>query len=101
MEISDKNPVSINPYVKQIRQNESSAGPDRQKDRSVSGEDNVELSRAAGELKRTRKVLEEVPDVRQEKIERIKNQIENGTYEIKSDKIADKMVKESLMNDLF
>lgn len=101
MEISDKNPVGINPYVKQIQQNESSARPDRQRDRAVSREDNVELSRTAGELKRAQKALEDVPDIRQEKIERIKNRIENGTYEIKPDKIADKMLKESLKNDLF
>lgn len=101
MEISDKNPVSINSYVKQIQQNESSVGSDKQKDQAVSGEDNVELSQAAGELKRARKALEEIPDVRQEKIADIKNRIENGTYEIKSDQIADSMVKESLKNDLF
>jgi len=31
----------------------------------------------------------------------LKAQIENGSYEIKPDKIAGKMIRESLLNDLF
>jgi hypothetical protein len=29
------------------------------------------------------------------------SRIENGSYQIKPDKIADKMIRESLLNDLF
>jgi negative regulator of flagellin synthesis FlgM len=45
--------------------------------------------------------LDNIPEVRAEKVEQLKNQIENGTYEIKSEEIAEKMLKDSLLNDLF
>jgi len=44
--------------------------------------------------------LENIPDVQVEKVAKIKNQIENGTYEIKSGEIAEKMVKDSLLNEI-
>ena len=44
--------------------------------------------------------LHNIPDVRADKVEQLKNQIENGTYEIKSEEIAEKMLKDSLLNDL-
>jgi anti-sigma28 factor (negative regulator of flagellin synthesis) len=31
----------------------------------------------------------------------LKSRVENGSYEIQPDKIADKMIRESLLNDLF
>jgi flagellar biosynthesis anti-sigma factor FlgM len=39
--------------------------------------------------------------VRTDKVAEIRNQIENGTYEIKADQIAGKMIKESLLHDFF
>ena len=43
--------------------------------------------------------MENIPDVQVEKVAKIKNQIENGTYEIKSGKIAEKMIKDTLLNE--
>jgi negative regulator of flagellin synthesis FlgM len=43
--------------------------------------------------------LDEIPDVRADKVSQLKSQIQNGTYEINADKIAGKMIKESLLND--
>jgi negative regulator of flagellin synthesis FlgM len=37
--------------------------------------------------------------VRADKVADLKNQIESGTYEVKADQIAGKMIKESLMDD--
>ena len=39
--------------------------------------------------------------MRSDKVAEIKSRIENGTYEIQADKIADKMIRESLLNDFY
>ena len=43
--------------------------------------------------------MDHIPDVREEKVSQLRSQIQNGTYEIDADKIAGKMIKESLLND--
>jgi negative regulator of flagellin synthesis FlgM len=44
--------------------------------------------------------LESIPDVREDKVAELKEQVESGTYEIDAEKIAEKMLKDSLLNDL-
>jgi flagellar biosynthesis anti-sigma factor FlgM len=46
------------------------------------------------------KQLQAIPDVRVDKVAELRAQIENGSYEIKPDAIAGKMIRESLLNDL-
>jgi len=103
MDISDKNAtLPINSYVQQVqpKQTESQKNPGATPDTTGPVEDNVDLSQAARELQNTQKLMESIPDVRQDKVDRLKNQIESGTYRVDAGKIADKMVKESLINEL-
>jgi len=101
MKISGENQfVKANAYVNNVRDKEkaeSSSGQTTQ----VSTEDSVVLSPKAKEIQQARKLLEEVPDIREEKVARLKEQIENGTYEIDAKKIAAKMIRESLLNESF
>jgi flagellar biosynthesis anti-sigma factor FlgM len=41
-----------------------------------------------------------MPDVREDKVAQLKEQIENKTYEIDEEKIAGKMLEDALFNDL-
>ena len=52
----------------------------------------------AKELQKANEQLKEIPDVREDKVNQLKSQIENGTYKVDSEKTADKMVKESIVN---
>jgi negative regulator of flagellin synthesis FlgM len=101
MEITPKNPIDTDAYVKHI---DNQQKPETTSDKAANKgakTDKVEISEAAKEIQEVRKQLDNTPDVRTEKVEQLKNQIENGTYEIKSEEIAEKMLKESLFNDLF
>jgi len=99
MKISGENQfVNTNAYVKSVRDKEK-ADPSSGQTREPSTEDNVVLSPKAKEIQQARKLLEEVPDIREEKVARLKEQIQNGTYEIDAKKVAAKMVRDSLLNE--
>jgi anti-sigma28 factor (negative regulator of flagellin synthesis) len=72
MATSDKNPVNIGCYIKKNQPGDTPADPPEKKDRPVSGADS-ELSRKDEELQTARKALEDIPDVREVKVARIKN----------------------------
>ena len=60
--------------------------------------ESVEISSRAQEMKNARDALGAQPDVRAEKVEQIKSQIEQGTYEVNGRQVADKIIKDSLFN---
>jgi len=100
MKVSAKDPSVRDAYVKQISQQQKDDVASKPGVKPVEKADTVKISEEARELQEAQKVLENIPDVQVEKVAEIKNQIENGTYEIKSGKIAEKMVKDSLLNEV-
>ena len=103
MEITNKSQaISIDAYVKQV-QAQPKTEPAGEKAAQPQGlkTDTVVISDAAKRIQEAQKQIQAIPDVRAEKVAEIKSQIENGTYQINADKIAGKMIKESLMHDLF
>lgn len=49
------------------------------------------------EIEMIKKIIEETPDIREEKVARLREAIRNGTYVVDSCKIAEKIIDESLM----
>lgn len=58
--------------------------------------DRVQLSRGYQEMAEIKKVLMTGDDVRTERVEEIQNQVENNTYEVQPDKVAEKMLDEMM-----
>ncbi len=101
MEInSNDNTINIDAYVNKISDKQQAENISDKVEKNVAKTDTVNISDAAKEIQEVRKELDNIPDVRADKVEQLKNQIENGTYEIKSEEIAEKMLKDSLLNDL-
>jgi negative regulator of flagellin synthesis FlgM len=101
MKITDKNHfVDLEAYIKPITDQRRLGGSPRQPSREVSKEDKVELSPRAKEMQKAKKLLQAIPDVRNEKITLIKKQVEKGTYKVNGEQTAAKMLKESLLNEL-
>jgi negative regulator of flagellin synthesis FlgM len=96
MEISGKvPPLSKTPYV------QSSAKPVKKTETApVAKGDRVILSAEARELQAAREALAKMDAVDHQKVARIKAQIAAGTYKVDAAKIADKMIEESLLDDL-
>ena len=84
--------------IKFRKTNKLDSSPE-QSPQSVPIEDKAESPLTGKRLNEARKLMKAVPDVREEKVAQIKKQLENGTYKIDGEKIAFKMIKESLTNE--
>ncbi len=54
--------------------------------------DELLLSTEAKDIQLAYKLVKQVPDIRQEKVEQLKNQIQTGTYNVKLEEIVDKII---------
>lgn len=82
MKINNYGTQGINPYKKQVSK------IDQVKTEAVKGTDKIEISSAAKELQQ----VTQVSQARTEKIEALKKQIQNGSYEVRSEDIANSIV---------
>ena len=100
MEIEKNQGIQIDTYVNQVHdKNKISASKDKPENSAVKT-DTVVISDAAKRIQEAKMQLDEIPDVREDKVAQLKKQIESGTYEINAEKIADKLIKEHLTNDV-
>lgn len=100
MEITPKDSVNIEAYVNQVQEKDKVDATHEQPEKQQTKADTVVLSDTAKKVQEAQKQLETLPDVREDKVAQLKEQIENGTYEIDEEKIAGKIIKDSLLNDL-
>ena len=98
MKITENN-ISPSSFVDHLR-GKSKASPTRPPTNIRMYRDRVQLSPAAREMHQTKKDLESIPDVREEKVAEIKARIRNGTYSPDNEKIASEIIDEALLNDL-
>lgn len=99
MEIEKNQGVQIDAYVNQVQDKNKIDPSENKSDKPAAKTDTVVISDAAKRIQEVRSQLDAVPDVNEEKVARLRNEIENGTYEINADKIAGKMLREGLIND--
>jgi len=103
MKISDVKDVNAQ-LIQQYQRNDNvSASTSNEKlagAAAVKPEEKVNLSTMAREIHQAKVEVSKIPDVRAEKVQEIKTQVEKGTYNISGEQIASKMVGESLI-DLF
>ena len=100
MEITPKDSVNIEAYVNQDQDKDKVDATSEQPEKQQTKADTVVLSDTAKKVQEAQKQLEAIPDVREDKVAQLKEQIENGTYDMDEEKIAGKMIKDALLNDL-
>ena len=83
-------------HNKEVDRSENKSAKAAAPDNAAAKTDTVVISNAAKRIQEIRSQLDAVPDVDEEKVARLKKEIENGTYEINADKIAGKMIQEGL-----
>ena len=91
-------PASVDPRVaQQAQQNAEAVKPEPQ----VEDAAKVTISESAATLKAIQEELEKLPEVRSEVVERIRSEIEAGTYSRPAEKIAQNILVDSLIESLF
>lgn len=99
MEISGK-PINgqMEAYLDQVQEKSKTApAQETQQTPSATG-DRVNLSDSAKLIQQAKKTLEETPDVDMEKVQRLQNEIANGTYKADGETVSDALLRESLIN---
>jgi len=95
---SDRYLVNLEAFIKNAQNSEGlkpslKEGPGK----SIQTE-SVNLSTTARELQKVREVLEAIPEIREDKVGQFKREIEAGIYDVRGDKVAEKMLRESLID---
>ncbi len=67
---------------------------------SIRNSDKVNLSQVGHELKRIHDILSQTPNIRTDKVNQLKMAIQAGTYEVKGEKIAEKMIEGHLIDKI-
>ncbi len=86
------------PTLRQIKGAESTgkAKASKAKADAAPGGDKVELSSLAKDVSKARTEVDKTSDVRTEKVEGLKQQVNSGEYKVDPDKVAQKLVDEHL-----
>ncbi len=85
---------------KQIREHPKADAPPGKNAGQVLQEDKVVLSSKAKQISEAKNVVTALPDVDSAKVARLRLQVSNGTYQVDAKKVADKMIDQSLLDDL-
>jgi negative regulator of flagellin synthesis FlgM len=100
MEITPKDSVNIDAYVNQVQDKDKVDATSEQPEKQQAKADTVVLSDTAKKVNEAQNQLESIPDIREDKVAELKEQIENGTYNMDEEEIAGKIIKDALLNDL-
>jgi negative regulator of flagellin synthesis FlgM len=101
MKITDNNSsLNIRKYVSNIKDNRKIDGFAKQGSSQTVKEDKVVSSPKAKDVQEATKLIKELPDIRKEKVAKLKEQVDQGTYRIDGKRIAFKMLKESILDEL-
>ncbi len=103
MEIDGKNPLAgLNTNLQRVdaqaqRQNAPKANAEGPK----TDNDRIELSVRSREIQQLDELIRSTPDIREARVEEVRRAIENGTYNVRAEKIADKIIGGNLIDEVF
>ena len=101
MKIIENRPfIDIDAYTKNVDEKKNINSSTKNNTKGLLAEDKVELSSFTNNINKAKQLIQAIPDIREDKIADIKNQIEKGTYHFKEKELASRILKESLLNDL-
>ncbi|MEW5802819.1 MAG: flagellar biosynthesis anti-sigma factor FlgM [bacterium] len=63
--------------------------------------DIVNISSQGSQVQRIKSMIENIPDIRQDRVDSIKQDLESGKYQVDSDNVARAMIRENLMYNLW
>ena len=97
----DGNNNPISQIENKIQQEQKAKTPEKPTAPSASASTSVSLSSKAELASRISAQLEKVPEVRMDKVEAIRAEVEAGTYNRSSEEIAEKMLTSSIYDSAY
>jgi negative regulator of flagellin synthesis FlgM len=101
MEINGTNPLIVLNNGMQRLESPQKAEQSVKSGGAPSETDRLELSVRGREIAHLNELIQSVPDVREQKVEQIRRELENGTYNVKAEKIAEKIIGGNLLDEVF
>jgi len=93
--------IEYSGYLRQIQQQQQAPEQKAQaKAAQAGGGDTVQLSDRAREIQKAAQAVKEAPDVRMEKVEQTKLEVDKGTYKVVGAQVATDMLRETFENNL-
>jgi len=63
--------------------------------------DRIELSVRSREILHLDELIRSIPDVREQRVEQVRQAIESGTYNVSAEKVAERILGGSLIDEIF
>jgi flagellar biosynthesis anti-sigma factor FlgM len=102
MEINGNNPlIGLKSNVRQLDGERQSAQTDKSSGDHNSGSDRLELSVQSRKVQHLDDLIQSTPDIREAKVEQITRELHAGTYNVKAEKIAEKIIGGTLLDEVF
>jgi len=100
MKVSDINQKNM---LQNVGQAHSTHPPEKNQkpgeaDAKTASGDRAEFSARSREMQKIYEVLQTTPEVRSDKVSEIKSRIEDGRYRVDSETLAEKIIKESILD---
>jgi negative regulator of flagellin synthesis FlgM len=88
--------------ILQKLQQDSGATKDRQVESTPAAPrgEKVEISQEAREIQRLKALLEQIPDVREKKVEEVRQLIQEGRYQVDLNAVSDRILQALIVGDL-
>ena len=101
MKVNGENqPIQLPAYQNQVRADKNPPGANRMHASASAPDDKVHLSARAREVQEAAQALAQLPDVREDKVQQVKMEVETGTYKVIGRKVAMDMLKETFENNM-
>ncbi len=100
MKIDERSqPIPLNAY-RSVAGRQTEAGQTRRSPLPDAPGDKVDLSAHSRTAQQAARALKQMPEVRSDLVEKVRTEIENGTYRVDSEKTAGSMLKEAFENQI-
>ena len=101
MEIDGTNPlICVNNKVQRLETSQPS-GRAGKSGGDQPDSDRLELSVRSREISHLDELIRSTPDIREARVEQVRRELEGGTYNVKAEKIAEKIIGGNLLDEVF
>jgi negative regulator of flagellin synthesis FlgM len=100
MEINGTNPLIVSKNGVQRPETPQQSGRTLKGSGEQSDSDRLELSVQSREIAHLNELIQSTPDIRGDKVEKARRELETGTYNVKAEKIAEHILRGNLLDEV-